>query len=144
MIKDLINWFFLKKTIKKNKDSIEWNKFNLRIDWIYRIYTVIHLKEILDSDEFTKWEHIANVLEKSKPINEYLSLLNLAEILEPKITKIKDSDSYLIVYNFIWNFWNWKKILLFILLIIGSFMMTKNIDIISIGFQDIWKNITSK
>ena len=40
---DIRNYIFLRKTIKKNIETVEWKKYNLRHDWIGRIYTVVNL-----------------------------------------------------------------------------------------------------
>jgi hypothetical protein len=43
VVTDIKNYFFIRKTIKKNIGTIEWEKFKLRVDWIGRIYTVVNL-----------------------------------------------------------------------------------------------------
>lgn len=100
IITDIKNYFFIKKTIKKNKNSVEWQKYKLRSDWVGRIYTVINLPpEVIYSPDAPQEIRPAYILEESKPINEYLTVLNLQEIIIPEIRPIPDSISYLVVYS---------------------------------------------
>jgi hypothetical protein len=100
VITDINNYFFIKKTIKKNKGTIEWEKFKLRVDWIGRIYTVVNLPpEVIYSPDSPDEIRPAYVLEESRPLNEYLTRLNLQEVIIPKISPIDSSISYLIVYT---------------------------------------------
>jgi hypothetical protein len=100
VITDIRNYFFIKRTIKKNKGSIEWEKFKLRVDWVGRIYTVVNLPpEVIYSPDSPEEIRPAYILEESRPLNEYLTKLNLQEVIMPKISPIPDSVSYLIVYS---------------------------------------------
>ena len=100
VITDIRNYFFIKRTIKKNKGSIEWEKFKLRVDWVGRIYTVVNLPpEVIYSPDSPEGIRPAYILEESRPLNEYLTKLNLQEVIMPKISPIPDSVSYLIVYS---------------------------------------------
>jgi hypothetical protein len=100
IITDINNYFFLRRTIKKNQESIEWKKLNLRVDWINRIYTVVNLPpEVIYSPDSPEEIRPAYVLEESRPINQYLTSLNLQEIITPEIKPIPGSISYLIIYN---------------------------------------------
>jgi hypothetical protein len=120
IIKDITNWFFLKKVIKENEKTLDWQKYNLRVDWINRIYTVIEINEneVKEDTDLKYLEITELVLEKTKPINNYLTMLNLAEIVGPTVEKIENTNSWLLVYHFLWKFWNWKK-----LAIITSFLV---------------------
>jgi hypothetical protein len=100
IIVDIRNYFFLRKVTKKNSDTVEWNQLKLRVDWLGRIYTVVNLPpEVIYSPDAPEEIRPAYVLEESRPINEYLTRLNLQEILSPKIEPIPGSISYLIVYS---------------------------------------------
>ena len=90
VIIDIGNYFFVRRTIKNNMNSIEWNKFKLRADWIGRIYTVVNLPpEVIYSPDTPEEIRPAYVIEESKPLNEYLTGL----------TPIPKSISYLITYT---------------------------------------------
>ena len=100
VITDIRNYFFIRKTIKKNEKSIEWERFKLRVDWIGRIYTVVNLPpEVIYSPDSPEEIRPAYILEESRPLNEYLTRLNLQEVIMPKISPIPESVSYLIVYS---------------------------------------------
>jgi hypothetical protein len=100
VITDIRNYFFVRRTIKKNTGSIEWERFKLRVDWIGRIYTVVNLPpEVIYSPDSPEEIRPAYILEESRPLNEYLTSLNLHEVIMPKISPIPNSVSYLIVYS---------------------------------------------
>lgn len=100
IIVDINNYLYLRRIIKKNRSTIEWEKFNLRVDWIGRIYTVINLPpEVVYSPDTPEEIRPAYVLEESKPLNEYLTRLNLQEIILPSINPIPGSLSYLLTYT---------------------------------------------
>ena len=100
VITDIVNYRFLKKTIKENLGSVEWEKFKLRTDWIGRIYTVVNLPpEVIYSPDAPEQIRPAYVLEETRQLNEYLTKLNLQEIIMPELTPIPNSISYLVVYK---------------------------------------------
>jgi hypothetical protein len=100
IITDIRNYRFLKKTINENLKSVEWEKFKLRTDWIGRIYTVVNLPpEVIYSPDTPEQIRPAYVLEETRQLNEYLTKLNLQEIIIPELTPIPNSISYLVVYK---------------------------------------------
>lgn len=112
VITDIKNYFYIKKVIKKNIKTVEWEKYKLRADLIGRIYTVINLPpEVLYSPDAPEEIRPAYILEESKPINEYLTKLNLQEIVFPEIRPVDESISYLIVYSPYFQRLSWKWIL---------------------------------
>lgn len=126
IITDIRNYFFVRKVVKKNQGTIEWEKFKLRVDWFGRIYTVINLPpEVLYSPDAPSEIRPAYVLEESRPINEYLTKLGLQEVIVPKIDPIEGSVSWLIVYTPFFQklslWWVFSR-LIFILIIIWSQM----------------------
>lgn len=101
VIRDIRNYFFLRK-ITKNElmNSPIWAKNNLRVDWIGRIYTVMNLPpEVTMSPDLPKELWPAYLIEQSKGLNEYLTSLNLHEIIIPEYKEIPESNSYLLVYS---------------------------------------------
>lgn len=99
VIRELQNWLYILRTIKKeesNKDSF-WHKLNLRRNWYGRIYTVINLREedLGDQEMIRNWK----AMEKMRPINQYLQSLDFQEIIFPSIEKIPGTPSYLVVYS---------------------------------------------
>jgi hypothetical protein len=100
IIKDISNYRFILKTIKKCKGTTEWDNLKLRADWIGRIYTVVNLPpEVIHSPDAPQEIRPAYVLEESRPVNEYLTKLNLQEIILPAIEPVPETLSYLIVYT---------------------------------------------
>ena len=79
VLKELNNLFFIKRTIRKNKDTDAWKKHNLRIGWFGILYTVVNLPpEVYESEE---QYYQLYVIEQLKPVNEYLASLNLQEVV---------------------------------------------------------------
>lgn len=100
VIRDIRNYFFLRRVTKKElMNSPIWAKNNLRVDWIGRIYTVMNLPpEVTMAPDLPKELWPAYLIEQSKGLNEYLTSLNLHEIIIPEYKEIPGSNSYLLVY----------------------------------------------
>ena len=80
-----------------NSNISEWHNYKLRVDWVGHIYTVISLREEdMGEDAFT--QHF-RAMETMKLINEYLTKLDIQELIFPSIEKIPDTRSYLVVYT---------------------------------------------
>lgn len=121
---EITNWFFVKRIIRKHRGTADWNNFNLRADWIGRIYTVLNPispSDDGDTDDVLRIKYA----ERMKPINMYLDSLGLAESVYPAYESPKENPkSILVVYAPIFNvITTWKIINLTILLII--FFATK-------------------
>lgn len=106
---------YLKIIKKESLDSPEWTKLKLRKDWFGRIYTVFNLPpEVTQSPDFPRYSRPAFVFDQIKPINNYLTRLNLQEIIAPTMNPIEgtDEESFLVIYYFVfrhitllWIFW---------------------------------------
>lgn len=95
-MREIINFFYIKRVAKKQKNTPEWQSFNLRIDWVGRIYTIINIrKEDVGDEEMVKRSRL---FEMMTPINKYFKTLDFQEIVFPAIEK-KSDRSYLIVYS---------------------------------------------
>ncbi|NBO21763.1 hypothetical protein EBU94_00260 [bacterium] len=90
-------WLFIMQTIKKHKKTADWAKFNLRADYVGRIYTVLN-PELPGDKGDTKEVLALKYSERLKPINLYIYSLGLGPYVRPAYEEIKESDSYLIVY----------------------------------------------
>lgn len=113
---------------KESQDSPNWMKLKLRYDWIGRIYTVVNLPpEVTMSRDFPVDARPAYVFEEIKPVNEYLTRLNLQEVLTPVLTPIDgtNGDSYLVVYYYFFRQLSWiwllRIILEFILISLAAY-----------------------
>jgi hypothetical protein len=117
VIKDIRNYFFLRKIIKKEMmDSPLWVKNNLRVDWIGRVYTVVNLPpEVTMAPDLPKELWPAYLIDQSKGLNEYLTSLNLHEIIMPEYKEIPESTSYLLIYypyfRSLTMWWIWSRII---------------------------------
>jgi hypothetical protein len=112
IFREIQNYFYLRSVLgRESRDPLsDWQKFKLRKNWYGRVYTVVSLREEDMGEEETlrNWK----AMEIMKPINEYLTNLDLQELIFPSIEQIPDSRSYLIVYSplfrelsFSWIFW---------------------------------------
>jgi hypothetical protein len=118
--REIANYLFTLDVIDKNIHTETWKSLNLRIDLIGRMYTVVSLREedMGDGDDVKRFK----VLEKMRPINEYLTSLGLQEIIVPNITVIKDSRSYLITYSPIFEQFSWTWLIVNVIFPIGIAM----------------------
>ena len=97
---------YLKVTKKESLDSPEWSRLRLRRDWFGRIYTVFNLPpEVTKSPDFPKYARPAFVFDQIKPINDYLTKLNLQELIAPSLNPIEgtDEESFPVVYSFVFR-----------------------------------------
>lgn len=97
VIKDIRNYFFIWKTIKQNRDTPKWLLYKLRYDYILRIYTVINLRP----EDFGEADQMIRELryrEKAEPMYEYLTELNLSEVITPVVEYLPGTYSYLVKF----------------------------------------------
>ena len=91
--KELRILYKYRKATKSLTKELEEN--NLRVDWLGRIYTVINLKEeLLTQPELMQQSY---VLSELSPITQLLMKYGLADSSYPEISKIENSQSYLVV-----------------------------------------------
>jgi hypothetical protein len=120
ILRDLRNRIIIIKSIKKWKNSLEWEKFNLIHDWFYNLAFILNLnKEYFGEDESTKQMRL---VESATPVYEFISKqMKLGDLYEiPKIQYIEGTYSYLIKFKQIYNkfsfFYVFKILLIFVLL----------------------------
>lgn len=109
---------FISITKKESIDSPEWNKLKLRRDWFGRIYTVVNLPpEVTQSRDFPVEARPAWVFEEIRPVNEYLTRLNLQEIIAPLLRPLPEAngESFLVIYYFVFREFSWIWIFRFLL-----------------------------
>jgi hypothetical protein len=117
---------YLKILKKESLDSPEWSRLKLRKDWFGRIYTVFNLPpEVTQSPDFPRYSRPAFVFDQIKPINNYLTKLNLQELIAPTMSPIKgtDEESFLVIYTFVFRqvtlLWIFRFVLQVFLIILG-------------------------
>jgi hypothetical protein len=115
---DVFGFFHIRSVIRKNKDTVDFQRFGLRIDWVYRIYTVINPSEEDKGDSVEVLRIKAQ--NKMLPIHRYVEKLGLSEYVSVSVEQIPDesdpkkmSDSYLLVYYPIMNVITTFKIVVF-------------------------------
>lgn len=109
---------FLSIIKKESINSPEWNKLKLRRDWFGRIYTVVNLPpEVTQSKDFPIEARPAWVFEEIRGVNEYLTRLNLQEIIAPLLRPLSETngDSFLVIYYFVFRELSWIWIIRFIM-----------------------------
>jgi len=114
---------------KERLNSPLWTKFKLRYDWIGRIYTVVNLPpEVTMSRDFPRDARPAFVFEEIKGVNDYLTTLNLQEVVTPSLQPIEETegDSYLVVYYFFFRELSWFWLLRFFLEIVLTGFIISN------------------
>jgi len=120
---------YLRIVKNESLNSPIWSRKNLRKDWFGRIYTVINLPpEVIFSADLPKESRPSFVMNEIKPINEYMKTLNLEEILTLSYEEIKgtNSESYLVVYQYLFRELSWIWIFRFVLETIGIFLIAFN------------------
>lgn len=94
-----------KKIIKQNKSELE-NRFNLRIDNAYRLYTVLNIPEELVGEAYSlKKSDIDRISENfikqyGEELSQFLNTKGLNELYEYYEIKKVDKYSYLLVFGF--------------------------------------------
>jgi hypothetical protein len=116
---------------KESLSSPQWGKYKLRKDWFGRIYTVVNLPpEVTQSRDFPEEARPAFVFEEIRPVNEYLTKLNLHELIAPLLQPIKETngDSFLVVYYFVFRELSWIWIIRFAVEVYLLVLAIKNWD----------------
>jgi hypothetical protein len=115
---DIKAFMLLRKEVKRQKKTVEWQKFGLRHDWLYRIYTVVNPTDQDKGDDEQMIQMKA--FDKCTPMTKYImsfgttptNSIGLSEVLTLSMEKIPETDSYLVVYYQIyywfnpWRFWS--------------------------------------
>lgn len=112
---------YLKVVKKESLNSPIWSRKNLRKDWFGRVYTVVNLPpEVIFSADLPKEARPSFVMTEIKPINDYMKTLNLEEIMALGVEEIPgtNSESYLVVYQYLFRELSWIWIFRFILEIV--------------------------
>ena len=103
-------WRRFRKAARSQEDILTKN--NMRVDWLGRIYTVINMpEEVINNQEMVQQGWVIGQL---KPFNEILLQIGIADFAYPEISRVPNSNSYLIVmypeidalnpWRMLWNF----------------------------------------
>ena len=96
-IKDFYFYFYIWRFIRRNRGGVEWNQFNLRHDWIGRIYTVASYKP--EDESLPEEVKYSMTMQELRPLIDWLQRNNLGEIIMPTIRKIEGTYSYLVKFS---------------------------------------------
>lgn len=125
---DVKNYIILRRAIRNNIGTADWQRFNLRADWVGRIYTVFN-PTAADAGDDPKMLDI-KLGERMIPCHKYINTLGLSEVVGVSGEKVPDTDSYLIVYYPIFKYiTTWK---IFINLIYLTLLITFHTEIIDV------------
>ena len=134
IIRELRVYSQYRSTVKdESMNSPFWTRLRLRYDWLGRIYTVVNLPpEVTQSRDFPIDARPAYVFEELKGVNDYLTKLNLQEIITPVLKPLPETngDSYLVVYYFFFRYLSWLWILRFLLEIAAIIFVALNWEFI--------------
>ena len=132
LVREILNWYEVYKIVRDNEELLE--EYQLRRDWIGRLYTVINLPEEIASNETAREPTVIGHLRR---YDKVLMQLGLTESVFPDLEPIPETTSYLLVLRpeqeelrlrrFIWNIFKWAGIL-FILRITFN-IITQNTEI---------------
>ena len=129
-IDDIRQWLMVRKALREAEvvSAFKNFKYELRIDRIGRVYTVINVPEELW--EYEKREMVWPwMVEQLRELDDVLMRVRLNELLYPEVTPIEGSPAYLVVLSTssesisIWKFLRWILNLSFVLL--GLFIINK-------------------
>jgi hypothetical protein len=114
LISDIREWNIVRKALKETavKQKFKNFKYELRVDRIGRVYTVINIpEELWDFDKRNMvWPW---VLDQLRELDEMLMEVQLNDLLYPEVDKLQDAPAYLVVLRSsresmsIWKFLRW-------------------------------------
>ena len=94
LAKDIRIWWIFRRTAKEYTDQLN-KDFQLRVDWLGRIYGVVNLPEEVQgaSGEIQQ----AYVLNKISTYGNFMLQIGLADMVYPQIQKVSGTASYLVI-----------------------------------------------
>ena len=117
---EITNWFYVLRIIRKHRQTADWAQYNLRADWVGRIYTVLNPQSPGDDGDNAEVLRL-KYAERLKPISIYLDSLGLGQSVTLAYENIDDTASYLFVYYPIFNVITVWRSFLFIAAVVGFF-----------------------
>jgi hypothetical protein len=106
---DLKVFYILRSEVIKHRNSPDWAKYNLRHDWLYRVYTVVNPTEADKGDDDKMIEMKA--IDRLTPISKYILSMGLGEIVTLSMERVPDTNSFLAVYYPIYRWLSLWRIL---------------------------------
>jgi hypothetical protein len=120
---DVKAFYLIRKEVRKRRNSPDWQRFSLRHDWLYRMYTVVNPTTADKGDD--EQMITMKTLDRIAPINKYIASMGLAEVLSLSVEKIPDTDSHLVVYYQIYKWFTpWRIFSRLFFLILGTVLLS--------------------
>lgn len=92
LLREIRIWLMVRRVAKRNQETLD--EFDLRVDWIGRIYTVINLPEEVATQPYSQQPYVLGQLRK---YDEVLLRLQLSDVLFPEFEKIPGEDAYILI-----------------------------------------------
>jgi len=109
LLHDIKNYVILRNAIRNYRGTADWERFNLRVDWVGRIYTVFNPNPADAGDDKKMLE--IKLGERMIPCHKFIDTMGLSEVVAVSGEKIPETESYLIVYYPIFKYISvWKAI----------------------------------
>jgi len=93
---DVRNYIYLRSVIRKNIGTADWDRFNLKVDYVGRIYTVFNPMPADKGDDADTLK--IKLGERMIPCHKYIDSIGLSEVVAVSGEQIPESSSYLVVY----------------------------------------------
>jgi len=127
---DVRNFIRVGSIIRKHRGTADWERFNLRVDYVNRIYTVFNPGPEDKGDDPQMLD--LKMGERMIPCHKYIDSIGLGEMIAVSGEKIPDSDSYLIVYYpFFKYITTWRLFINAVILILLIIFRHSIIDLIN-------------
>ena len=141
LAKEIRIWWIFRRTANQYQDQLN-KDFQLRVDWLGRIYGVVNLPEEVQgaSGEIQQ----AYVLNKISTYGNFMLQIGLADMVYPQIEKVPESASYLVI---LWPVFDELSLLPVLLNTIRTAFVTGLMYIIYkfiAGNTDLWAGIWDK
>lgn len=107
LLQEIRIWLITRRVAKRNQETLD--EFDLRVDWVGRIYTVINLPEEVATQPYSQQPYVLGQLRK---YDEVLLRLQLSDVLFPEFEKIPGEDAYLLVLTPEREYLTWLRFLI--------------------------------
>lgn len=116
LIHQIKTWRAINKILKEPETRLNVEEAGFRIDWIGRLYTVIHLpEEVVNSHERIQQAYVLNAL---RQFDSLFLRLGFADAVAPEFKQI-DKENYLLIVCPDYDALKWYKIFGFFALVAG-------------------------
>jgi hypothetical protein len=116
LIRQIKTWRAINKILKEPETKLNIEEAGFRVDWIGRMYTVIHLpEEVVASHPQIQQAYVLNAL---RQFDSLFLRLGFADAVAPEFKQI-DKENYLLIICPDYDTFAWYKILGFIALCAG-------------------------